>query len=294
MTVLVAFSSKHGATEEIARSIGEILDGQGLTVEVRRVEDVDTVLPYSAFVVGSAVYMGRWTRGARKFVDGHAELLARQPTWLFSSGPIGSPSDSPERDSLDVGKLVAATHARDHQLFSGKLDTAELGLGGTGVGRRATRAERGLPAMGRRDGLGDRDRADTHVRSDHPTCAVGSNAEPRTEEAGRCQPPTRSTSKTRKARLADAGGYEIVHQSEGSRDRRLRPRRPGAGPPAAPRRRRGLRRARRRRDARDRRRAGRPTGRARGVRPRRRRAPLHRVRATERAGDLRQARLTCT
>jgi menaquinone-dependent protoporphyrinogen oxidase len=127
MTVLVAFSSKHGATEEIARSIGEILDGQGLTVDVKRMEDVDTVLPYSAFVVGSAVYMGRWMRGARKFVDGHAELLACHPTWLFSSGPIG-PLESPGNDSFDVADLVAATRARDHQLFSGKLDKADLGL----------------------------------------------------------------------------------------------------------------------------------------------------------------------
>jgi menaquinone-dependent protoporphyrinogen oxidase len=127
MTVLVAYSSKHGATEEIARSIGEILDGQGLTVEVKRIDDVDTVLPYGAFVVGSAVYMGRWTRGARKFVDEHAELLACHPTWLFSSGPIGSP-ESPESDPFDVADLVAATRARDHQLFGGKLDKAELGL----------------------------------------------------------------------------------------------------------------------------------------------------------------------
>ncbi len=128
MKVLVAFSSKHGATEEIARSIGEILDEQGLTVEVRRMEKVDTVLPYTAFVVGSAVYMGKWMRGARKFVDGHAELLARHPTWLFSSGPIGSTPETEQSDSFDVAGLMTATRAHDHRLFSGKLDKAELGV----------------------------------------------------------------------------------------------------------------------------------------------------------------------
>ena len=128
MKVLVAFASKHGATEEIARSIGEILIGQGLTVEVKRMEDVDTVLPYSAFVLGSAVYMGGWLRGARSFVDGHAELLARHPTWLFSSGPIGSPPHPAATDSFNVPDLLATTRARDHQLFGGKLDKASLGL----------------------------------------------------------------------------------------------------------------------------------------------------------------------
>ena len=128
MKVLVAFASKHGATEEIARSIGEILSGQGLTVEVKRMEDVDAVLPYSAFVLGSAVYMGGWLRAARNFVDDHAELLARHPTWLFSSGPIGSPPHPAATDSFSVPDLLATTRARDHQLFGGKLDKASLGL----------------------------------------------------------------------------------------------------------------------------------------------------------------------
>jgi menaquinone-dependent protoporphyrinogen oxidase len=128
MKVLVAFASKHGATEEIARSIGEILDGQGLTVDVKRMKDVDTVLPYNAFVLGSAIYMGSWLKGARAFVDGHAELLARQPTWLFSSGPIGSPPHAAASDSFNVPDLLDATHARDHQVFGGRLDKANLGL----------------------------------------------------------------------------------------------------------------------------------------------------------------------
>lgn len=128
MTVLVAFASRHGATEEIARSIGEILAGQGLEIEVKRMTDVETVLPYTAFVLGSAVYMGGWLREARSFVDGHAEFLARQPTWLFSSGPIGSPPHPAASDSFNIPDLVAVTRAREHKLFSGKLDKAELGL----------------------------------------------------------------------------------------------------------------------------------------------------------------------
>jgi menaquinone-dependent protoporphyrinogen oxidase len=128
MKVLVAFASKHGATEEIARSIGEILAGRGLTVEVKRMEEVGTALPYNAFVLGSAIYMGSWLRGARRFVAGHAELLARHPTWLFSSGPIGSPPHPAAAESFNVADLLATTRARDHQLFRGKLDRDELGL----------------------------------------------------------------------------------------------------------------------------------------------------------------------
>jgi menaquinone-dependent protoporphyrinogen oxidase len=128
MTVLVASASRHGATEEIAKAIGETLAAQGVSVDVKRVEEVDTVLPYDAFVLGSAIYMGNWLRSARAFVDEHAEVLALRPTWLFSSGPIGSPPHPAAGDSFDVAELVETTCAREHHLFAGRLEKSELGL----------------------------------------------------------------------------------------------------------------------------------------------------------------------
>ena len=91
-------------------------------------EDVDTVLPYEAYVLGSAVYMGSWLRSARRFVDEHAELLALRPTWLFSSGPVGSPRTLRPTSAFDVADLVKTTRAREHHLFGGKLDKHDLGL----------------------------------------------------------------------------------------------------------------------------------------------------------------------
>jgi menaquinone-dependent protoporphyrinogen oxidase len=126
MTILVAFASRHGATDEIAQAIGESLRSQGLSVDVRRVEDVESVMRYDAFVVGSAVYMGRWLRSARRFVERHAEALALRPTWLFSSGPVGTAQPS-AADSFEAADLVEATGARDHHLFGGKLARSELG-----------------------------------------------------------------------------------------------------------------------------------------------------------------------
>jgi menaquinone-dependent protoporphyrinogen oxidase len=128
MTVLVAYESRHGATKEIAEAIGEVLSAQGVEAEVRRMEDVDTVMPYDAFVLGSAIYMGSWMRGAHRFLDEHAEILAIRPTWLFSSGPIGTPPHPAAEDAFDVADLVQRVHAREHHLFGGKLDKHGLGL----------------------------------------------------------------------------------------------------------------------------------------------------------------------
>jgi menaquinone-dependent protoporphyrinogen oxidase len=126
--VLVASASRHGATTEIAEAIGEILAAQGVDVDVKEMEDVDTVYPYDAYVLGSAVYIGSWLHSATRFIDEHWELVATRPTWLFSSGPIGKPPHPAAADSFDPADLVARVRARDHHLFGGKLDKHGLAL----------------------------------------------------------------------------------------------------------------------------------------------------------------------
>ena len=128
MKVLVASESRHGSTTEIAAAIAEVLESEGHQVEQRRMVDVETVFPYDAYVLGSAVYRGSWERAARRFLDEHAELLATRPTWLFSSGPVGHPAHDATSDVFGAEELVELVDARDHQLFGGKLDSAQLGL----------------------------------------------------------------------------------------------------------------------------------------------------------------------
>ena len=132
MTVLVAAASKHGATEEIAERIGADLAGWGLEVDVRKLAEVDDVRPYEAVVLGSAVYFGKWMKEATRFVALHADELAERRTWLFGSGAItGDPplDDDPNamRPSL-AEKLITQTHAREHKVFAGKLDSSTLSL----------------------------------------------------------------------------------------------------------------------------------------------------------------------
>jgi menaquinone-dependent protoporphyrinogen oxidase len=131
-SVLIAFSSRHGATEGLARMIGKTIAEHGLTVDVRRMDDVDTVYPYAGLVLGSAVYMGRWTAEARQFVDLHQEAIVARPTWLFSSGPIG---DDIGLAPFDADELVVRTGALDHHLFGGRLQKRSLGLSERAVTR---------------------------------------------------------------------------------------------------------------------------------------------------------------
>jgi menaquinone-dependent protoporphyrinogen oxidase len=132
MTVLVTTASKHGATREIAKEIARVLDEHGVSNELLDIDDVTDLSGYEAYVVGSGIYLGNWLKNARRFVDTHAAELAQRPTWLFASGSVvGEPPVADDPDALRPGlveRLLETTHAREHKLFAGKLDTSKLGL----------------------------------------------------------------------------------------------------------------------------------------------------------------------
>ena len=132
MTVLIAAASKHGATDEIAARIGRRLVERGVDVEVKTLGQVPELSDYDAFVIGSGIYLGNWLKEARRFLDTHAAELAQRPTWLFASGSIvGDPPVADDPTALRAGladRLLEMTHAREHKLFAGKLNTSTLGL----------------------------------------------------------------------------------------------------------------------------------------------------------------------
>ncbi len=128
MKVLVSAASRHGATAEIARTIGETLTEAGLEAVALPPDAVATLDGFDAAVIGSGIYVGHWMDAAKHLVERHAAELASRPVWLFSSGPVGDPP-VPVEDPADLAELVEATRARGHRLFAGKVDTTVLGLG---------------------------------------------------------------------------------------------------------------------------------------------------------------------
>jgi len=128
MKVLVTAASRHGATTEVAASIGAILQAAGHEVHVLRPSDVTGLDGFDAAVVGSAVYIGRWLEPARDLVEREKVALCRIPVWLFSSGPIGDPP-KPVEEPLDDSPLAALVGAREHRAFAGCVDRKRLGFG---------------------------------------------------------------------------------------------------------------------------------------------------------------------
>lgn len=138
MRVLVAYASRSGSTAEIADRIAARIRESGIDTDCISVTDHPLISAYDAFVIGSSVYVGRWEKDARTFIESHAEALASHPTWLFSSGPLGTERTLENGEDKLSGAVVAselerlttAVHPRGHAVFFGAFhaDRAAFGI----------------------------------------------------------------------------------------------------------------------------------------------------------------------
>jgi menaquinone-dependent protoporphyrinogen oxidase len=126
MTVLVTYASKHGSTGEIAERIVATLRRSGIETDLQPVEAVHDVEPYSAVVLGSAIYYGSWLKEARAFVHRYEAALAARPVWLFSSGPLGVEVRDAEPQPQEYAEFQESVKPRDPRVFFGALDHSQL------------------------------------------------------------------------------------------------------------------------------------------------------------------------
>jgi menaquinone-dependent protoporphyrinogen oxidase len=129
MKILVAYATRHGATQGIAERIAATLKVDGFDVTLRPVSGIETVEGFDAYVIGSAAYMGGWLREATRFVRRHHDALAGHPIWFFSSGPVGD--EVPGKEGVDplkaaepreFAELARTLPARDQRVFYGAYD----------------------------------------------------------------------------------------------------------------------------------------------------------------------------
>jgi menaquinone-dependent protoporphyrinogen oxidase len=136
MTVLVAYATRHGATKGIAERIASRLCEAGIETVALPASSVRDPAGYDAFVVGGAAYLFHWLKDATAFVRHNQALLASRPTWLFSSGPVGTDLvDADGRDVLETtvprefAELREAVHPRGERIFFGAVDPVARPIG---------------------------------------------------------------------------------------------------------------------------------------------------------------------
>jgi menaquinone-dependent protoporphyrinogen oxidase len=130
-SILVAYATQYGSTQEVAEAIAATLREGGLEVDTQPLREVRTLQGYSAVVLGAPLMMNRWHKDATRFLKRHREALTERPVALFALGPVHDPHDEEEwqnsRAQLDkdLAKFPWLTPAAV-EMFGGKFDPAKL------------------------------------------------------------------------------------------------------------------------------------------------------------------------
>ena len=130
-SILLAYASRYGSTQEVAEAITTALRQGGLEVELQPMQEVRTLENYAAVVLGAALYNTRWNPVAHQFLSQHQEALKQRPVAIFTLGPVttGDAAKQSSRRQLDKElekypwlKPVAV------EIFVGKYDPSKLGF----------------------------------------------------------------------------------------------------------------------------------------------------------------------
>ena len=128
-TILVAYATRSGSTQEVAAAIVEALREKGREVDLQPAREVRALDKYRAVVLGAPFYMFRWHRDALGFLSRHRRALESRPVAIFALGPtnrddFGKPEVSGQLDKAlsQYPWLKPAATA----LFGGKWDPQKL------------------------------------------------------------------------------------------------------------------------------------------------------------------------
>ena len=136
MHVLIAYGSKMGGTEGLARMLGHALREGGIDVDVMAAPQVPGVSTFDAVILGGAIYNGRWHKDARRFAKRHRLELRDRPVWLFSSGPLDDSAVTGDIAPVrHVAKVAADIGAEGHMTFGGRLPDDATGFLASGMAK---------------------------------------------------------------------------------------------------------------------------------------------------------------
>jgi menaquinone-dependent protoporphyrinogen oxidase len=131
-SILLAYASRFGSTQEVAEAIASVLRQTELDVDLQPMQEVKSLDRYTGVVLGAAIYNARWNADAHQFLLQYQDALSQLPVAIFTLGPL-SPSDAAKRNSrrqLD-GELTKYPWLKPVavEIFAGKYDPSKPGMG---------------------------------------------------------------------------------------------------------------------------------------------------------------------
>jgi NAD(P)H dehydrogenase (quinone) len=122
--VLVCYYSRTGNTQEMAEKIAEVMKGEGLDVDLAKVEDtkVDELLNYDCLIFGSPTYYGSMAWPMKKLLDEsvkfHGRMKGKIGGGFSSSANVGGGNETTILSILKAliihGMIVQGEPSGDH------------------------------------------------------------------------------------------------------------------------------------------------------------------------------------
>lgn len=128
-SVLVAYATRYGSTQEVAETVSTTLRENGFEVDLQPLQQVHAVDQYRVVVIGAPLYMFHWHKDALNFLKKYRTTLTTRPVAIFALGPFHADEKEFQgaREQLDkeLAKFPWLIPAAI-EIFGGKFDPEKL------------------------------------------------------------------------------------------------------------------------------------------------------------------------
>lgn len=129
-SILVAYATRYGSTQEVAEAVAATLREGGLEVDLQLLRKVSTLKGYRGIVLGAPLFMFHWSKDALSFLSRHQKALTERPVAIFALGPFSTGDEKERQVSREqLDKELAAFPWLTPvalEIFGGKFDPAKL------------------------------------------------------------------------------------------------------------------------------------------------------------------------
>ncbi len=130
-TILLAYASLYGSTQEVAEAITTELCLAGMEVEARVMSDIESLDRYAAVILGAAIYNAKWHPDAHRFLSRNQAALGPRPLVIFALGPLSTSAAAMARSQRQLQAELARypwLKPVATQMFVGKIDPVKLSM----------------------------------------------------------------------------------------------------------------------------------------------------------------------
>ena len=131
-SVLLAYATRFGSTQEVAETVAASLREAGLKVDLQLMRQVESIEQYEVVVLGAAIYNTKWHADAHQFLAQHQAALKQRLVAIFTLGPMSSSAAAKRNSRRQLDKELAKypwLKPVAVEIFAGKYDPKKPGMG---------------------------------------------------------------------------------------------------------------------------------------------------------------------